>query len=153
MLLTHRLDVCPQRLQVGLRGQGVGKTLLDPRQFLPGNCCRNLLPRTFVLGNQFGFYEGVPIEFSDFRFETNTSQQILKNGVQVLRDLGRGVYLDAGVTYTSFLEDAFVEDYVSADAGIAFRLRETSSLRIGYHGDYSDEFTTHGGNASLFLGF
>jgi hypothetical protein len=108
---------------------------------------------TIVLANQAGFYEGVPIELSDFRFETDTSQQILKNGLQFLRDLGDNAFLDVGVSYTNFLDDAFIDGYTSADAGIAFRLGDSASLRLGYHGDYADEFTTHGGNVSLLIGY
>ena len=108
---------------------------------------------TIVLANQAGFYEGVPIDLSDFRFETDTSQQILKNGVQVLRDLGAGAFLDVGVSYTNLLDDAFIDGYASADAGLAFRIGERSSLRLGYHGDYADEFTMHGGNVSLLIGY
>lgn len=108
---------------------------------------------TIVIANQAGFYEGVPIDISDFRFETDTSQQILKNGVQLLRDLGDSAYLDVGVSYTNFLDDAFIDGYASADAGIALRLGDRSSLRLGYHGDYADDFTTHGGNVSLLIGY
>jgi hypothetical protein len=108
---------------------------------------------TIALANQAGFYEGVPIEISDFRFETDTSQQILKNGLQLIRDLGGGAYLDVAATYTNLLDDAFVEDYLSADAGIALRLGESSSLRLGYHGDFADDFTTHGGNVALLASY
>lgn len=108
---------------------------------------------TFVLANQFGFYEGLPIEISDFRFETDTSQRILKNGVQVIRDLGDDAYLDAGVALTNLLDDAFIDDYVSADVGITLRLGARSGLRLGYHGDFSDDFDTHGGNAALFFSY
>ena len=108
---------------------------------------------TFVLANQAGFYEGLPIEISDFRFETDTSQTILKNGVQVIRDLGDDAYVDVGVALTNLLDDAFVDDYLSADAGVTLRLGSRSGLRLGYHGDFSDEFDTHGGNASLFFSY
>jgi hypothetical protein len=108
---------------------------------------------TFVLANQVGFYEGLPIEISDFRFETDTSQRILKNGVQVIRDLGDDAYLDAGVALTNLLDDAFIDDYVSADVGVTFRLGDRSGLRVGYHGDFSDDFDTHGGNASLYFSY
>ena len=108
---------------------------------------------TFVLANQVGFYEGLPIEISDFRFETDTSQRILKNGLQIIRDLGDDAYLDAGVTLTNLLDDAFIDDYVSADVGVTLRLGDRSGLRVGYHGDFSDDFDTHGGNASLFFSY
>ena len=108
---------------------------------------------TFVLANQYGFYNGIPIDISDFRFETDTDQQILKNGMQLLRDLGDTAYLDAGVALTNFLDDAFVDDYVTVDAGLTFRTGHSSGIRLGYRGDFADEFTTHGGNASFFFSY
>jgi hypothetical protein len=108
---------------------------------------------TFVLANQAGFYEGLPIDVSDFRFETDTNQQILKNGVQLIRDIGDDAYLDAGVALTNLLDDAFVDDYLSADVGVTLRTGDTSGIRLGYHGDFSDEFDTHGGNASFFFSY
>jgi hypothetical protein len=108
---------------------------------------------TVVVANQFGFYEGVPIDIGDFRFETDTSQQILKNGVQLIRDFGDGAYVDVGVALTNLLDDAFVDDYVTADAGVTLRLGERSGLRLGYHGDFSDDFDTHGGNVALFFSY
>jgi hypothetical protein len=76
----------------------------------------------------------------------------VKNGVQVVRDLGDRAFIDVGLAYTNLLDDAFVEDYVSADVGAGFRLGG-SVLRIGYHGDFADEFTTHGTNAALVFSF
>ena len=108
---------------------------------------------TFVLANQAGFYEGLPIDISDFTFETDTNQQILKNGLQVIRDLGEDAYIDGGLALTNLLDDAFIDDYISADLGVTFRTGETSGIRLGYHGDFSDEFDTHGGNASLFFSY
>ena len=107
---------------------------------------------TVTVGNQIGFYEGVPIDISDFRFETETSQVIVKNGLQVVRDLGNGAFFDIGLAYTNLLDDAFVEDYLSPTAGIGFRLGG-SVLRLGYQGDIADEFTAHAANASLIFSY
>ena len=107
---------------------------------------------TITMGNQIGFYDGVPLEFSDFRFETDISQTIVKNGVQLVRDLGDSAFFDVGVTYTNLLDDAFVDNYVSPDVGIGFRLGG-SVLRIGYHGDIADNFMSHGANAALVFSY
>jgi hypothetical protein len=107
---------------------------------------------TVVLANQAGFYDGVPIDISDFRFETDTNQTILKNGVQVIRDLGDGAFVDVGVAYTNLLDDAFIEDYLSPSAGVGFRLG-SGVLRFGYRGDFADDFTNHGGNVSLLFSY
>jgi hypothetical protein len=102
------------------------------------------------MGNQFGFYEGIPIEISDFRFETDASQQILKNGLQLVRDLGDGVFIDAGVAYTNLLNDAAIDDYWTPFAGIGGRLGK-AIVRAGYRGDFGDDSTSHGGEVSLVL--
>ena len=107
---------------------------------------------TLTMGNQIGIYEGVPIDVSDFRFETETSQVIVKNGLQIVRDLGDNAFIDAGVAYTNLLDDAFVEDYFSPSVGVGVRLGG-SVLRIGYHGDIADVFTSHGANASLVFSY
>jgi len=105
-----------------------------------------------TMGNQIGFYNGVPVTFSDFDFQTDVDQTIVKNGLQVARDLGDGAFIDVGVAYTNFLEDAFVDNYISPDLGIGFRLGG-SVLRIGYHGDFADNFTLHGANATLVFSY
>ena len=107
---------------------------------------------TFVLANQYGFYEGLPIDISDFRFETDVSQQILKNGVQVIRTFGRG-FIDGGIAYTNFLNDARIDGYLTPSAGLGLRFGSASGIRVGYHGDFAEDFTTHGIDAQLFLSF
>jgi hypothetical protein len=107
---------------------------------------------TLTMGNQIGIYEGVPIDISDFRFETETSQVIVKNGLQIIRDLGDGAFIDVGIAYTNLLDDAFVEDYLSPSVGVGFQLGG-SVLRIGYQGDIADEFTAHSANASLVFSY
>jgi hypothetical protein len=110
---------------------------------------------TFVLANQYGFYQGLGITLSDWDFETDVDQQILKNGVQVIRTLGRDGrgFVDAGVAYTNFLNDASTDGYRSPDVGIGFRFGSGSGVRVGYHGDFADNFTTHGGDVTLFITF
>jgi hypothetical protein len=103
---------------------------------------------TVTMGNQIGFYNGVPVSFSDFDFETDVDQTIVKNGVQIARDLGGSAFIDAGVTYTNFLENAFVDNYISPDVGIGCRLG-SGVIRVGYHGDIAADFMSHGANLSL----
>jgi len=107
---------------------------------------------TITMGNQLGYFNGLPIEFSDFDFETDVDQTILKNGIQIVRDLGNSAFVDVGVAYTNLLNDAFVDNYISPGVGVGFRLGG-SVLRIGYHGDFADNFTSHGANASLVFSY
>lgn len=107
---------------------------------------------TFVLANQYGYYDGLGIEVSDFDFDTDVSQSILKNGVQIIRTFGRG-FVDAGVAYTNFLNDAAVDSYWTPRAGVGMRFGTASGVRIGYHGDFGDGFTNNGADVQLFLTF
>jgi hypothetical protein len=110
---------------------------------------------TFLLADQYGYYGGLPISLSDFRFETDIDQQIVKNGIQVIRTFGN-FFIDAGASYTSFLNDASVKDYWSPEAGVGIRFGSSSGLRLGYHGDFSvsgDSFINTGGEAQLFVSF
>jgi hypothetical protein len=108
---------------------------------------------TLAMGNQIGFYDGVPIEIDDFEFETDTQQTIVKNGLQLIRDLGDHSFIDVGVTYTSLLDDAFVDNYFTGLAGVGIRFSDRSGIRFGYQGDFADDFTSHGGNVLLYMGY
>jgi hypothetical protein len=107
---------------------------------------------TFVLANQYGYYGGLPIDLSDFRFETSVDQQIVKNGVQVIRTFG-SAFVDAGVSYTNLLNDARIDGYLTPSVGVGFRFGSASGIRVGYHGDFADGFTTNGGDVELFINF
>jgi hypothetical protein len=102
----------------------------------------------FTLANQVSAYEGVPIDTSAFDFETEVSQQILKNGLKVTYLIDRG-FVDIGITHTRFLQDAAVDDYVTPMIGVGLRFGEAGSLRVGYKGDFGDDYSSHGGNVEL----
>jgi hypothetical protein len=107
---------------------------------------------TFVMGNQYGYYGGLPVNIDDFRFETRVDQQVLKNGVQVIRSFGNA-FIDGGVTYTNFLNDARIDGYLTPSVGVGFRFGTASGIRVGYHGDFASDFTTNGGDVQLFINF
>ena len=108
-------------------------------------------PFTFILGNQISFYEGFPIDVGEFDFETDLSQQVLKNGLRVAYEVNSGFLIDVGVTYTNFLNEAAVDAYLTPSAGVLFRTGENSGIRLGYRGDFGDDYAAHGGGASLFI--
>jgi hypothetical protein len=107
---------------------------------------------TFVLANQYGYYDGLPITVTDFKFDTDVRQSILKNGVQVIKRFGNA-FVDAGVAYTNFLDEAAVDSYWSPEVGVGVRWAAGSGLRVGYRGDYGDGFTNHGAGVQLYLAF
>jgi hypothetical protein len=109
-------------------------------------------PWTLTLADQIGFFEGVPIDVSDFRFETDVSQQIAKNGIQLTRTFG-DAFVDASITCSNFLKEAAVDHYWTPAVGVGLRFGQSSGVRLGYHGDFADGFTNHGGDVELFFAF
>jgi hypothetical protein len=105
---------------------------------------------TFTMANQYGAYQGVPIEISEFKFDTDVDQQILKNGLMVTQKFGDG-FVDAGVTYTNFLEDAAMDHYWSPTVGVGVNFGESSGLRLAYNGDFGDGYRAHGATVQLWF--
>jgi hypothetical protein len=105
----------------------------------------------FTMANQISFFEGFPIDVGEFDFETDLSQQVLKNGLKVTYSVNRAFLVDAGLTYTNFLSDAAVENYLTPSAGVLLRMGENSGIRLGYRGDFGDDYTAHGGGVTLFV--
>jgi hypothetical protein len=105
---------------------------------------------TFTMANQYGTYQGVPIDISEFKFDTDVDQQILKNGLMVTQKFGDG-FVDAGVTYTNFLNDAAMDHYWSPTVGVGVNFGESSGLRLAYNGDFGDGYRAHGGTLQLWF--
>lgn len=101
-----------------------------------------------TLANQLAAYEGIGIDIEEFKYDTDVSQQVLKNGVQVSYAFGRA-FVDAGVTYTNFLRDAAVDGWITPTAGVGLRFGDAGALRLGYSGDFGDGFSTNGGTAQV----
>ena len=106
---------------------------------------------TFAWAAQYGYYKGIGINIGDFDYDTDVDQQILKNGLQVIRNFSRDMFVDASLTYTNFIRDAGVDSYWTPDVGLGWRLRSASALRVGYHGDFGNDFTSNGGNVMYML--
>ncbi|HEX8911484.1 MAG TPA: hypothetical protein VF796_03920 [Humisphaera sp.] len=123
--------------------------------FLGGSVTSSLslraAPFTFAVANQVSFLEGYPIDVGDYDFDTDLSQQILKNGIKVSYDLGPGAFLDGGVTYTNFLKDAAVSSYWTPTVGVGLRFGPDSGLRVAYEGHFGDGYNAHGGVVQLYL--
>lgn len=78
----------------------------------------------FYLGmaNQIGYFTGEPFGYSDaFEFEQNVSQFILKNGFELEARLSERFDIYASIIYSNFLKDAFVDNYLTPEAGVRFK--------------------------------
>ena len=105
-----------------------------------------------TIGNGYYLYEGYRLEIGDYEFETDLSQQMLKNGAKITAGLGP-VYVDVGATYTNFLQDAAMESYWSPTLGVGFGFGTGAGLRVSYQGDFGDGYRSHGAMATLYLNY
>lgn len=96
----------------------------------------------FSMGNHISFHEGMALDIEDYRFDPDVSQQIVKNGLKVGRSLGKNWYVEAYVVDTEFLQDAFVQRYLTVGAGVGYRgSQRRGYLMVGGYGTFGEEFS------------
>ncbi len=106
----------------------------------------------FVMANQYTHYDGFTITINDYEFQTNVSQDVIKNGLGVAYLFGPW-FVDGSVTYTNFLQQAAVDDYISPAVGVGFRFGSSSGVHIGYRGDIADDYLASSGEISLYFAY
>lgn len=107
----------------------------------------------FTLANHASYFHGVPVSAGRYKLDTALDQEVLKNGVKVTRYFGNALFVDAGVTYTNFLEKAAVKEYWTPTAGVGVRFNERAGLRVGYAGDFGHGFTVNGGSVQFYFNY
>src|SRR5688572_25694060 len=105
------------------------------------------------IANQISFFEGYSISIGEYDFETDLSQQLLKNGVRLSFALSDAIYVDGSFTHSKYLEDAAVEDWISPGAGIGLHFGDTSGVRFGYQANLADDIDTHAGQVQLYFNY
>ena len=113
----------------------------------------HLDPLTITLADHYSYFQGYPVGVGGYHFDTDVNQQIVKNGLKVTYALNPNLGIDAGCSYTDFLNAAKVRGYYSPVAGVTLRLGDNGGLRIGYRGDYSSGFRGTSGIIDLFFGY
>jgi hypothetical protein len=108
---------------------------------------------TLTLADHYSYFHGYPIDFGNFRFDTNLEQQVLKNGLKVTQSFGRSAFVDASITYTSLLNPAATTYYWTPAAGVGVRFGAHAGLRVGYQGDFAHGYTVHGGILQLYFNY
>jgi hypothetical protein len=105
---------------------------------------------TFTLADQAGYFHGASLDIAGYHFATDLDQWVFKNGVQVTKTWGN-FFIDASGTWTNFLHNAFVDGYLSPEAGLGFRWGKNSGIRIAYTGNFGNHYHTNGGSVLLFF--
>jgi hypothetical protein len=102
-------------------------------------------PFEVLMANEIVYYGGVPInDISGYDFDTKLSQLVFKNGLQGTWFAWRGVYLDAGVSFTNFaVDDAKIDFYTTPTVGVGVQLGRWLDVRVGYEGDLANDYRAH----------
>ncbi len=115
---------------------------------------------TFDLGeltisatSQLSFHEGITLRYEGFEFNPGVSQRIFKGGIKLTQTIGDNMFIYGAITYSSFLEPAAIDDYLSPAGGIGFRLENGLNFTIGYSGDIADDYESHQVQARFQLPF
>jgi hypothetical protein len=104
-----------------------------------------------TLGNGIYLYQGYPLDIAGYSWDTDLSQQVMKHGIKLTQNIGP-VFLDAGITYTDFLQTSAIDHYLTPTIGIGTGFGSVG-VRVAYQGDFGDGFRSHGGNVSIYLNY
>jgi hypothetical protein len=96
----------------------------------------------FGMGNAFSLYQGVKVTIDGYSFDPHVSQEIIKNGLKVGRQLGQHWYAELYGIDTEFAESAFTPRYMTLGGGIGYRgSKKKGFLMIGGYTDLAPGYT------------
>jgi len=97
----------------------------------------------FSMGNALTVYEGVRVSIGGYTFDPDLSQQIIKNGFKVGRQLGRRWYAEVYAIDTEFAAGAFIPRYATIGAGIGYRgIKKKGYFMLGGYTDVAPGYTS-----------
>lgn len=108
---------------------------------------------SFTLSQQITAHEGTRLSYSGYSFDPGVSQQILKLGAQTTYQFADNFFAYGAFTYSDFLQDAAVDNYVTPAGGLGLRFRNGAHLAAGYEGDFASDFERHGLRVFVHLPF
>jgi len=96
----------------------------------------------FSLGDSVTIYHGLRVTIGDYTFDPNISQEILKNGIKVGRQLGRHWYAELYGLDTEFVSAAFIPRYATLGGGIGYRgSKNKGFIMLGAYTDLAPGYT------------
>jgi len=108
---------------------------------------------TFIAAQQITIHESTELDVDEYKIDPGIEQQILKLGGKALYRFTDAAAVYVGGTWTDFLEDAAIDDYVTPVAGVMWQLKNGANLSIGYEGDFGDDYDAHGGRLTFQMPF
>lgn len=73
------------------------------------------------MGNQFGQYESIALEFDGVKVDPGVAQKIVKNGLKIGVPFAKRWVFEAYAVHTKFLEAAGVSQYITTGGEIGYR--------------------------------
>ncbi|QQS10068.1 MAG: hypothetical protein IPK69_05465 [Phycisphaerales bacterium] len=108
---------------------------------------------TLSMANQYAIYEGNKLSFGDYEIDPGVSQSMMKHGGRVTYWLGVEWYTYAGVTYSDFIDDAAVDNWLTFTGGIGFKNDAGSGFELAVTADDGDDYSSFGLRLGANLAF
>jgi hypothetical protein len=103
---------------------------------LTNNIDFRVSPKLIVcLVDQVTIHESTTVKYSDYKFDPNINQQMLKNGLRFASPLSPKTTADLFVIETNYLKDAAVKNFTTFGGSLTFRLNEKRHLTLGANYD------------------
>jgi hypothetical protein len=99
---------------------------------------------TLAMANQFSKFEGEKLEFDDFEIDPGVSQTMMKHGLRASYRFAESWYGYAGASYSAFLDDASIENWISPAVGLGYSSHGGSGFQVGGYYDTGDDYTAFG---------
>lgn len=109
-------------------------------------------PVTLSGGAAITHFGGVDLSYDDYEFETEIDQQLLTVGGLASWHLGDGVSVSGGVSWSQYLQDAAIDDWISPEVGVTFG-GPRFQARVGWIGTFGDDVDGHAGHVGLHWRF
>ncbi len=96
-----------------------------------------ITPRfSLEMANQIGYFTGEKLDFDQYSLDPGVQQTILKNGLEAQLEFGNsGWYCYGGASYTNFLEDAAISNYITPEVGVGWRTGvQGTTVELGFTG-------------------
>jgi hypothetical protein len=102
---------------------------------------------------QYSYHESLALRYESWDFDLDITQQIVKVGGKVTQRLGDNFFIYGTFVYTTFLEDAAVDDWITPGAGLGYRLENGLNISAGYTADIADGYDSHNLRATFQIPF
>lgn len=108
---------------------------------------------SLVLGAQIVHYESLSLEYDSYEFDPKLEQTLVTLGGLVrYQSADSLLFVDGGLSYYTYLEDAAVNDWIQPTVGVGIQ-DENHSFRLAYQGDFGSDFDSHGITANWRIDF